>query len=133
MRIPEKVVGEVVKETSLKMSDPSYVQTQVGTFVQTQPAAAKYLTAHVKELGGAEAVVNAVFHASLMVACFVRHAGRSVRRISFEELDAVSGQDRDGRLRRVQPALADYIAANVQEPEMKKVLVLLALGMDYVF
>jgi len=133
VRIPEKVVGEVVKETSLKMSDPSYVQTQVGTFVQTQPAAAKYLTAHVKELGGAEAVVNAVFHASLMVACFVRHAGRSVRRISFEELDAVSGQDRDGRLRRVQPALADYIAANVQEPEMKKVLVLLALGMDYVF
>ncbi len=133
MRIPEKVVGEVVQEASIKMSDPSYVQTQVGTFVQTQPAAAKYVTAHVKELGGAEAVVNAVFHASLMAACFVRHAGRSVRRISFEELDHVSGQDRDGRLRRVQPALADYIQANVEDAEMKKVLVLLALGMDYVF
>lgn len=133
MRIPEKVVAELVQEASVKMSDGSYVQTQVGTFVQTQPAAAKYLTAHVKELGGAEAVVNAVFHASLLSACFLRHSGRSVRRMTFEELDAVSGQDRDGRLRRVQPALADYIEANVEQTEMRKVLVLIVLGMDYVF
>jgi dihydroxyacid dehydratase/phosphogluconate dehydratase len=133
VRIPEKVVAELVQEASVKMSDGSYVQTQVGTFVQTQPAAAKYLTAHVKELGGAEAVVNAVFHASLLSACFLRHSGRSVRRMTFEELDAVSGQDRDGRLRRVQPALADYIEANVEQTEMRKVLVLIVLGMDYVF
>jgi dihydroxyacid dehydratase/phosphogluconate dehydratase len=133
VRIPEKVVAELVQEASVKMSDGSYVQTQVGTFVQTQPAAAKYLTAHVKELGGAEAVVNAVFHASLLSACFLRHSGRSVRRMTFEELDAVSGQDRDGRLRRVQPALADYIEANVEQAEMRKVLVLIVLGMDYVF
>lgn len=126
-------MAEVVQDASIKMSDASYVQTQVGTFVQTQPAAAKYLTAHVKELGGAEAVVNAVFHASLISACFLRHTGRSVRRMSFDELDAVSGPDRDARLRRVQPAIADYVEANVDHAEMRSVLVLLALGMDYVF
>ncbi len=60
-RVPERVVAEVVKEASIKMSDPSYAQTQVGTWVQSQPAATKYMTAYVKELGGAEQVVNMVF------------------------------------------------------------------------
>jgi hypothetical protein len=133
VRIPEKVVSEIVSEASLKMSDPRYAQTQVGGFVQSQPAAAKYLTAHVKELGGAEQVVNAVFHASLIAACFLRHAGRSVRRITFDELDAVSTGDQDARLQNDQPALTDYIVANVEDAEMRKVLVLLALAMDHVF
>src|SRR5215470_8478454 len=115
------------------MSDPSYPQTQVGGFVQAQPAAVKYITAHVKELGGAEAVVGTVFHAALIAACFLRHAGRSVRKMTFAELDAVSDGDGDGRLRKAQPALADYLDANVEGAEMRKVLVLIALAMDYVF
>jgi len=133
VRIPETVVGEIVSEASLNMSDPRYAQTQVGGFVQSQPAAAKYLSAHVKELGGAEQVVNAVFHASLIAACFQRHTGRSVRRMTFAELDAVASGDQDARLSQNQPALADYIVANVDSGEMRKVLVLLALAMDYVF
>jgi dihydroxyacid dehydratase/phosphogluconate dehydratase len=132
-RIPEKVVAQMVEEASIKMNDPSYAQTMVGSWVQAQPAATKYMTAHVKELGGAEAVVNMVFHAQLLASCFLRHTGRSVRKMTFAELDAVSDGDRDADLRRKQPALFDYLQANVENGEMRKVLTLIALGMDYVF
>ena len=75
-RIPERVVAEMVKEVSVKMNDPSYAQTLVGSWVQSQPVATKYMTAHVKELGGPEAVVSMVFHAQIVATCFLRHAGR---------------------------------------------------------
>jgi hypothetical protein len=132
-RIPEKVVAEMVKEASIKMADPSYAQTMVGSWVQAQPAATKYMTAHVKELGGPEAVVSMVFHAQLLAACFLRHTGRSVRKMTFAELDAVADGDRDELLKKRQPALFDYLQANVEHPEMRKVLTLISLGMDYVF
>ncbi len=131
-KIPEKVVAEMVQEASVKMADPLYAQTMVGNWVQAQPIATKYMTAHVKELGGPEAVVSMVFHAQLLASCFLRHMGRSVRKMSFAELDAVSGGDRDEDLRRRQPALADYLAANVESAEMRRILTLVALGMDYV-
>jgi hypothetical protein len=131
-KIPEKVVAEMVKEASVKMGDPLYAQTMVGNWVQAQPAATKYMTAHVKELGGAEAVVNMVFHAQLLASCFLRHMGRSVRKMTFAELDAVSDGDRDDALRRRQPALFDYLAANVEDPQMRRILTLVALGMDSV-
>jgi hypothetical protein len=132
-RIPEKVVAEMVKEASVKMADPKYAQTMVGAWVLAQPIATKYMTAHVKELGGADQVVNMVFHAQLLASCFLRHAGRSVRKMTFAELDAVSDGDRDAELKRRQPALFDYLAANVEQLEMRRVLTLIALGMDYVF
>jgi hypothetical protein len=132
-RIPEKVVAEMVQEASVKMNDPKYAQTMVGSWVQAQPAATKYMTAHVKELGGPEAVVSTVFHAQLIASCFLRHAGRSVRKMTFAELDSVAGDDRDELLRKRQPAIFDYLQANVEEGEMRKVLTVIALGMDYVF
>lgn len=131
-RIPEKVVAELVKEASIKMNDPTYAQTMVGNWVQAQPAATKYMTAHVRELGGAEAVVNMVFHAQLLASCFLRHTGRSVRKMTFSELDAVADGDRDASLKKRQPALFDYLEANVESAEMRKILTLIALGMDYV-
>jgi hypothetical protein len=131
-KIPEKVVAEMVKEASVKMADPLYAQTMVGNWVQAQPVATKYMTAHVKELGGAEAVVNMVFHAQLLASCFLRHIGRSVPKMTFAELDHVSGGDREVDLRKRQPALADYLDANVEGAEMRKILYLVALAMDYV-
>ena len=49
MSIPEKVVAAVVTEASVKMSDPKYAQTLVGTWVQSQPDAAKYMSASARE------------------------------------------------------------------------------------
>jgi hypothetical protein len=131
-RIPEKVVAEMVKEASVKMNDPLYAQTMVGNWVQAQPIATKYMTAHVRELGGAEAVVNMVFHAQLLASCFLRHIGRSVPKMTFAQLDQVSEGDRDADLKKRQPALFDYLAANVEKDEMRRVLTLIALAMDYV-
>ncbi len=131
-RIPENIVAEIVQEASLKMSDPKYAQAMVGLWVQAQPAATKYMTAHLKELGGPEAVVNTIFHAQLIASCFQRHTGHSVRKMTYAELDAVSGGDRDAELARRQPAVADYLTANVEHAEMRKVLTLVALGMDSV-
>jgi ribosomal protein L35AE/L33A len=131
-RIPEKVVAEVVQEASVKMKDPKYAQTLVGGWVQSQPAATKYMTAHVTELGGAEGVVNVAFHAQLIATCFLRHSGRTVRKMSFAELDAVSSLDRGADLKKRQPALHDYLAVNVEEAPKRDILALLVLAMDYV-
>jgi hypothetical protein len=133
MAIPEKVVAQMVQEAGAKMADPRYAQTMVGSWVQAQPDAARYISASAKELGGAEGVVNTVFHCALIAQCFLRHHGRSVRSMRFAELDAVSGGDRDARLRKLQPALADYVEANVEGADMKRTVSLMALAMDYVF
>jgi hypothetical protein len=132
-RIPEKVVAELVKEASIKMKDPRYAQTLVGGWVQSQPAATRYMTSYAKEVGGAEGVVSMTFHAALLASTFLRHTGRSVRQMSYADLDAQSDGDRDAKLKQRQPALADYIAANVEHAEMRKVLVLISLAMDHVF
>jgi hypothetical protein len=131
-RVPEKVVAEVVREASIKMSDARYAQTMVGSWVQTQPAITKYVSAHVKELGGAEGVVNVAFHAQLIATCIQRHTGRSVRKVSFEELDVASNLDRVDDLKKRQPAIFDYLEANVENPEMRSLLALVALALDFV-
>src|SRR5262245_39278529 len=132
MPIREKTVAEVVKEASIKMADPKYAQMMVGSWVQQQSAAAKYVSAHARELGGAEGVVNLVFHAALIAECYKRHGGRSVRAMTFADLDSVASGDRDAELKKYQPAVFDYIQANIDHAEMRKVVTLLALAMDRV-
>src|SRR5688500_19285906 len=114
MRISEATMVEVVKEASSKMSDANYSSVLVGGFVQTQPPAAQYISAHASELGGPEGVVNAIFHAALIALCFQRANRRSVRKISFDELDHVASGDREADLRMQQPAVLDYIEVNVE-------------------
>lgn len=132
MRVKAETVAEVVREASEKMSDPNYSAILVGSFVQEQGPTAQYISAHADELGGAESVVNAIFHASLMAQCFKLANNRTVRSISFEQLDLVSDGDREERLKRRQPALVEYIEANIDESPMRNVLMLIALAMDWV-
>ena len=132
MRISEATLVEVVKEASGKMSDPNYSAVMVGGFVQQQSPAAQYISAHAAELGGPEGVVNTIFHAALIALCFQRANRRSVRSIRFDELDAVASGDREANLREQQPAVLEYIEANVEVPAMKQVLTLLALAMELV-
>ena len=132
MRITEATVVEVVKEASGKMADPNYSAVMVGGFVQTQGPAAQYISAHASDLGGPEGVVNTIFHAALIALCFQRANRRTVRAIRFDELDHVASGDREAVLREQQPAVLDYIEANVELAAMKQVLVLLALAMELV-
>jgi hypothetical protein len=132
MLISQAMVADVVKEASVKMQDANYSAVMVGGFVQTQGPAAQYISAHAAEVGGAEGVVNTIFHAALIALCFQRANRRSVRNIRFEELDHVASGDREATLRSQQPAVLDYIEVNVELPAMRQVLTLLALAMEYV-
>lgn len=130
MRIPEKIVEELVKEASLKMSDPNYSAVLVGGFVQLQGDAAQYISASADDLGGAEGVVNTIFHTALIAECFKRANNRTVGEMTFQILDRVSDGDREAALTSKQPAIAEYIKTNIDDPGMAKTVRLFALAMD---
>lgn len=132
MRIREETVIEVVTEASAKMSDPNYSAVLVGGFVQTQGHAAQYISAHADELGGPEGVVHTIFHAALMGECFKRANNRTVRTMSFDELNHVADGDREETLKGLQPAVLEYLKANVESEAMRRVLMLVALAMEWV-
>ncbi|HET6611952.1 MAG TPA: hypothetical protein VFG83_08195 [Kofleriaceae bacterium] len=132
MRISPDTVAEVVTEVSSRMTDPHFTEIQVGGFVQSQTPAAQYVGAHADELGGAEKVAEALFHAAVIGLCFQRGYQRTVREMSFEELDYVASGDREQILREQQPAIADYIEVNIESAPLRKVLVLIALAMEWV-
>lgn len=132
MRIPEKTVAEVVAEASLKMKDPNYSAVMVGGFVQTQSIAAQYVSAHESELGGADGVVTTIFHSALIALCFQRANNRTVRELSFEDLNHVADGDRSAELKKQQPAILEYVAANIEDEAMQGLLIHLALAMEWV-
>ena len=130
-KIDDKLVAEVVAEASRKMSDPNYSAVAVGGFVQHQTPATQFITAHEPELGDAEGIVSVIFHAALLAQCFERATGRTIRMIAYEDLDAVATGDPLATLAKRQPALSDFIVSNVEHPEARKLLALLALAMDH--
>lgn len=132
MKIKENVVAEVVKEASAKMADPNYSAVMVGSFVQQQASTAQYIGAHADELGGPEGVVNAIFHIALIGEAFKRAHNRSISALSFDQLNIVSDGDREERLESRQPAVLEYIKANIDNAEMRSVVMLVALAMDWV-
>ena len=130
MRIPEKIVEDIVKEASLKLSDAHYSAVLVRGFVQTQGPAAQYISASAEEMGGAEEVVNAIFHTALLAECFKRTNNQTIGEMSFEILDKVSDGDRKEKLRLRQPALLQYIETNIENESMAKTVMLFSLAMD---
>lgn len=132
MRVTEETLTEVVKEASTKMSDPNYSAVVVGSFVQQQAATAQYIGAHADELGGAEGVINTIFHVALIGEAFKRQHNRSISTLSFDQLNIVSDGDREARLKKRQPAVLEYIEANIELAEMRNVVILVALAMDWV-
>jgi hypothetical protein len=127
------VVQEVVAEASTKMSDPNYSAVAVGGFVQSQNPAAQFVTAHESELGSADAIVSVIFHAALLAQCFQRAGGRTIRTMSYEDLDTAAGAgDPLKTLAQRQPALSDFIVSNVENKDAQHLLALLALAMDHI-
>lgn len=132
MRVRKQTVAEIVTEVSVKMGDPNYSATMIGGFVQTQHPTAQYISAHDQEIGSTEAIMNTIFHASILALCFQRTHNRSVPRMSFEDLNQVAGDDVGERLQNIQPAIHEYIESNVESPTVKQVLYLVALAMESV-
>jgi hypothetical protein len=128
--IKKEHVADVVAEASQKMSDPNYSAVLVGGFVQGQTPIIQFVSAHEPELGGADAIVNVIFHAALIAQAYARGNGRSVRVVSFDDLDRASGGDTLAVLEQTQPYVHGFIEENVQHAEAKRLLALIALAMD---
>lgn len=127
--IPEETVAKHVAEISELMKNPHYAQLALGDFVGAHPDAGRFLSARAKELGGSEAVVHAVFHAHVLAGCFEKHLGKDVPALTFAKLDLESGSDALGRLGTVEPALRDYLVANVETDVVREAVAHLGLTM----
>jgi len=130
MPVPEELVAEVVSAVSERLADPNYAQIAVGTFAQAHPDVSRYVTAHTEELGGGEAVIHTVFHAQLLAECFDRHRGRATPPIGFAELDATSTGDAMEAFAKKQPALASYLASNVDSGQIRELVAHIGLALE---
>ena len=127
MKLTKDQVAAVVTEASNKMSDPNYSEVMVGGFVQNQNPVAQFISAHDRELGGAEAIVNVIFHCALVAQCFQRNGGR-VRSLSYDDLDAAARGEPLVRLEEAQLPLHEFIKANIEQVEAQKLVAMIALA-----
>ena len=131
MKLTKEQVMIVVTEASQKMGDPNYASVMVGGFVQMQTPVAQFISAHERELGGAEAVINVIFHCALVAECFQK-AGARLREISYEDLDAAARGEPLKRLEKAQLPLHEFIQANIDNEEVKKLVAMIALAIDQI-
>ena len=129
MKLTKDQVMAVVAEASQKMGDPNYASVMVGGFVQTQTPVAQFISAHESELGGAEAIVNVIFHCALVADCFQK-TGARIREISYEDLDDAARGEPLARLEKAQLPLHEFIQANIENEEVKKLVAMVALAID---
>jgi hypothetical protein len=129
MKLTKEQVAAVVTEASQKMGDPNYSSVLVGGFVQSQTPIAQFISAHERELGGAEAIVGVIFHCALIAQCYQRNGGR-VRSLSYEDLDAAARGEPLVRLEKAQLPIHEFIKANVESEETQKLIAMIALAID---
>lgn len=124
--IPEQLVAQVVSDISERMADPQYIQIAVGRFVQSQPAISQFLSARASAFGG-EAVIHAAFHSDIVSECFLRQLGRDMLpEVGFQDLDRVAQDGSLAKLADEQPAIANYLASNVEGDALRDVIALVA-------
>ncbi|CAN5690568.1 hypothetical protein BH11MYX3_BH11MYX3_30190 [soil metagenome] len=129
MKLTKEQVAAVVTEASQKMNDPNYSAVLVGGFVQSQTPVAQFISAHERELGGAEAIVGVIFHCALVAQCFQRNGGK-VRTLSYEDLDGAARGEPLIRLEKAHLPLHEFIMANVENEEAQKLVAMIALAID---
>lgn len=129
MKLTKEQVMTVVQEASTKMSDPNYASVLVGGFVQSQTPVAQFISAHERELGGAEAIVNVIFHCALVAQAFQR-AGGKVRPLSYDDLDAAARGNPLANLEERQLPLHEFIKANVENEQAQELIAMIALAID---
>ena len=129
MKLTKDQVAAVVTEASQKMHDSNYSAVMVGGFVQNQTSVAQFISAHERELGGAEAIVSVIFHCALVAQAFQR-AGGKVRTLSYEDLDAAARGEPLARLEKAQLPLHEFILANIENVDAQKLVAMIALAID---
>ena len=116
MAVSEALVEQVVRETSQRMQDAQYAQLAIGHFAEQQPRVVQYLAAIAARLGGEEGVVQLAFHAELLCECLRRSSTRALPVVEWEALDVASREDPVAVFARREPALASYVASNLEAP-----------------
>ena len=129
MKLTKDQVASVVSEASTKMSDPNYSAVLVGGFVQSQTPVSNFISAHERELGGAEAIVQVIFHCALVMECYRRNGGK-IRTLSYEDLDAAARGNPIVNLEKKQLPLHEFIMANVENAEAQNLIAMIALAID---
>jgi hypothetical protein len=129
MKLSKDQVAAVVAEASNKMSDPNYSAVMVGGFVQSQTPISQFISAHERELGGAEAIVSVIFHCALVAQCYQR-AGGKIRALSYEDLDAAARGNPLAKLEKAQLPLHEFIKANVDNAQAQELVAIIALAID---
>jgi len=129
MKLTKDHVAAIVTEASHKMSDPNYSAVMVGGFVQSQTPIAQFISAHERELGGAEAIIGVIFHCALVAQCYLR-AGGKIRTLSYEDLDEAARGEPLIRLEEAQLPLHEFIKANVESVDAQKLIAMIALAID---
>ena len=129
MKLTKEQVMTVVQEASTKMSDPNYASVLVGGFVQSQTPVAQFISAHERELGGADMIVNVIFHCALVAQAYQRAGGR-IRTLSYEDLDSAARGDPMKNLESAQLPLHEFIAANVESTQAQELIAMIALAID---
>lgn len=129
MKLTNEQVAAVVSEASAKMADPNYSAVMVGGFVQSQTPVAQFISAHERELGGAEQIVGVIFHCALVAQAFQRAGGRT-RSLSYEDLDQAARGEPLAKLAQRQPSVHEFIVANVELPAARDLVALIAVALD---
>ena len=119
MAVLESLVASVVLEISERMKDPSFTQIAVGSFVEAQPQLAQYLSVKSGRIGGAQGVLELAFHAELLCECLRQSLGRELPMVDFKQLDLASQGDPVPRFSAREPALASYVASNVEQENLR--------------
>lgn len=120
MPILEANVADVVARVSERMKDPNYAQLAIGSFVQAQPHISQYLSAKAGRIGGAQSVVHIVFHAEVLAECWrVQDKVVDDVVVEYRQLDLASQGDVTARFTEREPALASYVASNVDDPILR--------------
>jgi hypothetical protein len=113
MPVLEDVVASVVNDTSLRMSDPQFAQIAVGHFVQAQPHLASYVSGRAARIGGAQGVLEVAFHAELLCECLRKLRGKELPAVPLRFLERAAKGDTVAEFTAAEPALASYVASNV--------------------
>jgi hypothetical protein len=129
MPVPEAVVTSVVAHTSEQMKDPNFVQLSVGSFVEGQPHLSRFLSAKAARLGGAEALVQLAFHGQVLLECLHSHKASAVPVVDFPLLDRASQGDFVAVFTAREPALASYVASNIEDARLRSELCRIGLAL----
>jgi hypothetical protein len=119
MPVLEDVVASVVNDTSERMSDPQFAQIAVGHFAEAQPHLASYVSGRASSIGGAQGVLEVAFHAELLCECLRKLRGKELPVVPLRFLERAAKGDTVAEFTAAEPALASYVASNVESERLR--------------